>query len=63
MIYAVGFFLSTGVLIGTAIGFTYARTYHREERRFFIIGDPTDPFNVIEVKGFADLEGDEPHTR
>ena len=56
MIYAVGFFLSAGALVGALAGFTYARTYHREERRFFIIGDPTDPFNVIEVKGFIDLE-------
>lgn len=52
ILYMIAFFASAGALIGALAGFYYARLYHREERRFFIIGDPTDPFNVIEVKGF-----------
>lgn len=55
LIILLGAFVSAGALIGAFAGFHYARLYHREERRFFIIGDPTDPFNVIEVKGFQNL--------
>ena len=51
--FMLGIFISVGFAIGVSVGFFFFFRFYRVHRHFYILGDPLEPDNIIEVSGFV----------